>query len=389
MEKIISPKVQAALDKLDSKFGIEVIDWLAGLYDKESGGFYYAESSRDNAQFEPDIESLVQAILLLDRMGLITRDENRKFITSQAFKDASIKFLSERQCEEDGYFYDPVYRETANMAKKDRNTSFASWIFSGFGVKPPYALPGERLKKKTEAPKEEKKADGAVEERFSSEENFIKWLEEISVPTRSSYSWGSDLASASDYIIASGMRPTLVKWLKEKQCPETGMWQKEATANGINGVLKLCGFFCKDTEPFPNADAFLKNAVEISKTFNPRSGSEAWNPLGAMVQIIKSLGDNMTSELQELIDNSIADIISNISDKVEIFRMPDGGYGYLASGSSHISNDVVVSLGAKEGDVNGMSLIALIYQDAYALAGLKHPRLWEKHNEYFFKKIGF
>ena len=48
MEKIISPKVQEALSKLDSKFGIEVIDWLAGLYDKESGGFYYAESSRDN-----------------------------------------------------------------------------------------------------------------------------------------------------------------------------------------------------------------------------------------------------------------------------------------------------------------------------------------------------
>lgn len=110
---------------------------------------------------------------------------------------------------------------------------------------------------------------------------------------------------------------------------------------------------------------------------------------GAMVQIIKSLGDGMTDELQELVDNSIADIISNISDKVEIFHMPDGGYGYLSSGSSHISNDVVVSLGAKEGDVNGMSLIALIYQDAYALAGLKHPRLWEKYNEYFFKKIGF
>ena len=69
--------------------------------------------------------------------------------------------------------------------------------------------------------------------------------------------------------------------------------------------------------------------------------------------------------------------------------MPDGGYGYLKSGSSSISNDVVVSLGVKEGDVNGMSLIALIYQDGYALAGLKHPRLWEQYHDYFFKKIGF
>ena len=110
-EKVISPTVQAALKKLDSKFGVDVIDWLAGLYDKESGGFYYAESSRDNPEFEPDIESLVQAILLLDRMGLITRDENRKFITPASFKDTSLRFLNERQEPDDGYFYDPVYRE--------------------------------------------------------------------------------------------------------------------------------------------------------------------------------------------------------------------------------------------------------------------------------------
>ena len=386
MSKTISANVRAALDKLDSKFGIQVIDWLAGLYDKESGGFYYAESSRDNAEFEPDIESLVQAILLLDRMGLITRDEARHFITSDAFRDASLGFLNARQCEADGYFYDPVYRETANQAKKDRNTTFASWIYSGFAQKTPYPLPGERLTKSTEQKKNQ--SNNSIEERFSSEEGFLKWLEEISTPPRSSYAWGSDLASASDYIIASGYRPTLVKWLKEKQCKETGMWTSEATPNGINGVLKLCGFFCKDTEPFPNADVFLKNAVEISKTLSPRSASEAWNPLGAMVQVIRSLGE-VPEDMQKLIDDSIAEIISNISDKVEIFHMPDGGYGYLSSGSSRISNDVVVSLGAKEGDVNGMSLIALIYQDAYALAGLKHPRLWEKYNEYFFKKIGF
>lgn len=386
-EKNISPATRAALDKLDSKFGIEVIDWLAGLYDKESGGFYYAESSRDNPQFEPDIESLVQAILLLDRMGLITRDENRRLITPDAFRDASLKFLSERQDESDGYFYDPIYKDIAGTEKKDRNTTFASWIFNGYGVKPPYALPGERMAKAAAKPTEKKSA--ALYERFSSEENFLSWLEEISTPPRNSYCWGSDLASASDYIIASGMRPALVKWLKEKQCPETGMWQDEATPNGINGVLKICGFFCKETEPFPNADVFIKNAVEISKTFNPRSGSEAWNPLGAMVQIINALGDDMPKDLQELIDNSIAEIISNISDKVEIFHMPDGGYGYLASGSSNVSNGVVVSTGAREGDVNGMSLIALIYQDGYALAGLKHPRLWEKYHDYFFKKIGF
>ena len=184
-EKAISPAVRAALDKLDSKFDVEVIDWLAGLYDKESGGFYYAESSRDNEQFEPDIESLVQAILLLDRMGLITRDENRHLITPEAFKNASLKFLSERQDASDGYFYDPIYKEIAGTEKKDRNTTFASWIFKGYDAKTPTPLPGERMAKSKEVPADKKSA--ALYERFTSEENFISWLEEISKPPRSSY----------------------------------------------------------------------------------------------------------------------------------------------------------------------------------------------------------
>ena len=34
--------------------------WLAGLYDKEIGGFYYSNSVRDNEPFRPDIESTNQ-----------------------------------------------------------------------------------------------------------------------------------------------------------------------------------------------------------------------------------------------------------------------------------------------------------------------------------------
>jgi len=387
-DKVISPATRAALDKLDSKLGVEVIDWLAGLYEKESGGFYYAESSRDNPQFFPDIESLVQAVILLNRMGLVENYPEGGYILPEEFRKKGVAFLDARQEEADGYFYDHQYREIANTAKKDRNTTFATWAYSGFRAKPPYALPKERLAKKS-APEAEKKSSSEVEERFSSEESFIRWLEEISVPTRCSYSWGSDLSSAAVLITASGCRPTLIKWLKEKQCPETGMWEKEPTPNGINGVLKLCGFFNEETEPFPNADSFIRNCVEISKTFSPRSGSEAWNPLGAMAIVLKSLGNSIPTEMQELVDSSIADIISNIADKIEDFRMPDGGYGYLKSGSSKVSNDVVVSLGKREGDVNGTSLIALIYRDAYALAGLEQPGLWKKYNAYFFEKLGF
>jgi hypothetical protein len=49
------------LSDMDGLFA-ELMNWLAGQYDPQSGGFYYAQSSRLLCGRKPDIESTAQAL---------------------------------------------------------------------------------------------------------------------------------------------------------------------------------------------------------------------------------------------------------------------------------------------------------------------------------------
>ena len=119
-------KLEKALLELDAEFDKETLDWLIRMYDGKSGGFYYSQSSIDNEQFEPDIESTTQALSLLDNLGLFNCTAKGETDLPEWFKDGIYSFLAERQDKDDGYFYDPVYRLTANKAKKERNTVFVT-----------------------------------------------------------------------------------------------------------------------------------------------------------------------------------------------------------------------------------------------------------------------
>ena len=57
--------------RLYDYYGTDVFSWLASLYDRDSGMFYYADSARDNEGFLPDVESTAQALNLLSGIGAI------------------------------------------------------------------------------------------------------------------------------------------------------------------------------------------------------------------------------------------------------------------------------------------------------------------------------
>ena len=115
-------KLSNALATIDKEFDKSTLDWLIEMYDGESGGFYYSQSSIDNEQFEPDIESTTQALSIINKMGLCKVGASEKDGgIPEWFAEDVYAFLSSRQDESDGYFYDPVYRLSANKAKKERN----------------------------------------------------------------------------------------------------------------------------------------------------------------------------------------------------------------------------------------------------------------------------
>ena len=377
-------KLTEALEELDKEFDKSTLDWLIRMYDGRSGGFYYSQSSIDNEQFEPDIESTTQVLSLLDNLGLFKFTSPRVTDLPEWFKDEIYDFLAERQDEGDGYFYDPVYRLTANKAKKERNTVFVTTCLYRFIPKEtPYPTPMQRLKN-DETRKSTTDCDQSM---YKTKESFIKWLNEIVEKHPDSYHWGSDICSGRSMITATGHLHDTVEWLKEKQNKENGTWEKEFDTTAVNGVLKICGYFNKDTEPFPNYEIYIKNLVEFTKTFVPGSAASAWNPLGSLKVILENLSEPPSDEIKATIEEGIAEMIFNTTEKMREFRQPDRGFGYGRSGSSKFSNDVQVSLGLPEGDVNALSLMTLIYRDAYIIAKRPPSRVWEQYRDYFFNAI--
>ena len=385
----MSKSIKEVLETIDLEFDKKSLDWLISLYDGESGGFYYSASARDNEQFAPDIESVVQATACMQTLGLVPTDSEGKWVFPEWYKKGACDFLRSRQDPDDGYFYDPQYKATAPKDKIERNSSFAlSSLRSDFYEKPLYPTAQERLiaarensKKLEENSKNANTGLGVYETR----ESFVAWLNEIS-KTRSSYSWGSDLASADSMIRASGHMGTLVEWLKEKQNPETATWTEEFNMMAVNGVLKLGGFFNKRTEPYPNVEKYIYNVIELTKTFVPRTAAETWNPMGSLRVILENM-EQVPANIKDTLDSSIAEMISNTTEKMRMFRQPDGGFGYLTVGSSVWSNSVVVSLGSPEGDVNAMALMMLTYNEAYRLTGTPRSHPWKKYYDYFWTEM--
>ena len=382
-------KIDEVLSELDAEFDKATLDWLISMYDGESGGFYYAVSSRDNEQFEPDIESVVQANSCMQTLGLVPKDENGKWLFPDWYKKGTLDFLRSRQDPDDGYFYDPVYKTVAKKEKLERNTGFAtSFIKGDLYEKPLYPTPMERILAKKE--KGEKVSGGgkngaAEQDIYDSPESFIAWLEDLK-GRMSSYCWGSYIASGYNMIKAAGLEDTLVDWLIKNQNTEDGTWAEKFDMEAVNGVLKLCGCFNKNTKPYPNIEKYLNKVIDFTKTFEPITAAANWNPLGSFRQILQNNPD-LPEELQKKVDEGIADMIANTLVQMRKFRQPDSGFGYLQCGSSVYSNAVVVSLGLPEGDVNALALMMLIYNEAYILTGRKHSRPWAQYRDYFWEEM--
>ena len=368
---------------MNAEFDRSALDWLISMYDAKSGGFYYAVSSRDNNEFEPDIESTTQAINIIEILGIAKFAEDGTLDLPEDFRNGIIEFLSSRQDESDGYFYDPIYKEIGKKDKKERNTSFATACLKKLGARPPYPTPMERSAK-SDAPKSTNK-DNAM---YESKESFLKWLDEnATARSNNSYVWGSDLSSAGSMIRASGHYKTAVEWLRARQYADNGTWEPEFNLNAVNGVLKISNYFGKEEE-YPNYEIYVKNLVKFMKhDFDPTTSAATWNPIASLNRVLGGLPNKPSDEIQAIIDDGKIEIIENTLKRMREFRQPDGGYGYKKSGSSSISNGVRVSLGLPEGDMNSLALMTYIFKDAYTLACAQKPSVWASCREYFVEEI--
>ena len=110
--------------------------WLAGLWDRDAGAFYYSESARDTHLYKPDIESTVQALRFLNTSGMIRQGEGNYLMRIPAsIRQKIIDFAKSLQ-DSDGYFYHPQWGKNISVSRRGRDLCWAKNTLAEAGERP-------------------------------------------------------------------------------------------------------------------------------------------------------------------------------------------------------------------------------------------------------------
>ncbi|MCL6589018.1 MAG: hypothetical protein K6U80_03610 [Firmicutes bacterium] len=346
--------------------------WLAGQYDPNYGGFYYAASSKPRAhggeapEFQPDIESTGQAVHILGNSNLLQQmpGEMRRRL---------ISFFQKRQTPE-GYFYDPHNNMRTIERMVGRALMYSSTSLEMLGAQPLYPLPGSKENRAT------------LPEHLKSLTALEKWVGER--PWHNAWMACDNIQASSVYLRA--MPPDeagkyarfICNYLLEHQDPQTGLWGEGRPYVKISGAFKLALFYRDIGEPIPKAELIYYSLLETLR--HDISEDMCWtrNPIDLLLVLRKQLGPYPEADLLE--------ILTITYQNLKQYLKPDGGFSRHVDRSLPIPNNVLLGKGLAEGDMNASTQALRIRKSAYEVSGqMEKMNFLEQYTRGFYDKLSY
>ena len=388
IETGLGREIDEAIAELYELYDPRVIDWFAGLWDGEIGGFYYSNSARDYEGFLPDIESTCQA---LGALGAVC-DTSRWGGMDNALSDDMKRRLGQFSVNlegDDGYFYHPQWGREIGACRRGRDLDWAVSNARRFGAKLPYPTALERLSS----------ASGnksGLPAHLRSKEALIEYLDRLDIESHS-HNKGHVLNSQKEQIIAAGLADTLFDYcdaLQERiqqrliargEKPN-GLFQEGANYVAISGLFKLGAIYNMDKRPFKYVEEMIDSGIKaimsddvpeiVIYVFNP------WSGLTAAVQNMKMACElygakhDMEAVYAKL-RAAAPEMIRKTAKKLAAFRRPDMAFSFNIGYSAPYTQGTHVSLGFDEGEVNG-SVLAIngVSRSIFACLGVPRPPIF-------------
>ena len=393
IEKSHGKKIAEATESFYSIYTDRIYEWLAGLWDKEVGGFYYSNSARDNEPYFPDIESTSQAFNFLHSEGIVDRFDG--FPTKM--KDKAVKFIAFCQDPEDGYFYHKGWGKNISTSRRTRDMGKGLAVIRGFGASPLYPTAYERLEAASAAGTTEAE-NTTVPEHLRSEAALKKYLDELDLnglkTKGASYGCGSRIGQQFAEIKAAGLGDFCIDYLNSKQY-ENGLWEKELSYGSINGLMKISGAYCAMSRELPHIENAFNAALDIAVLDTRIDGLvSVYNPPFIMLNlfdIMTKLGqkDIMQRCKKRLLEKA-PEMLEIAKKKVMLFAEPDGAFSYCIGHPSQTSQGQPVCIpGLPESDVNANSLAQGARTMTLTALGIKSAKLFnENDSKRFFELCG-
>ena len=386
--------VRAALD-MYSMMNKELLTWLASLWDGETGGFYYATSSRVTDGYLPDAESTRQAVEMLEFLGVVPTYTE----LPENMKRKIGEFAQRMQDESDGYFYHLQWKEMMLLeperfnSRRGRDLGHCVMLIRRLaGMEPKYPTAYDRIKKTNS---DDGSREG-VPPHLRSREAFAKYLDELNINEGSSYAKGHLLSSQASQIIAAGLKDMCVEYLTARQNKENGTWETEVNIGSVNGVTKIGTAYYYLGAAIPNALLAFRSALEVAlRDEEGVAVTHAYNPIftvEVMMNDMKRMGmQEEYSEARRMLFDSGAELIRITAKKLRpYYKEHEAAFSYCRDCSSWISQNAPASLGLKEADVNATQLATDTVRRLFHILELDvgYPCNSIEDKSYFLEMIG-
>ncbi len=380
--------IAEAAYELHTLYDEGIYKWLAGLWDREAGGFYYSISARDNEGFYPDIESTAQAFGSLESLGIVTE----KTPVPLSMQKKAVAFMQAKQDKDDGYFYHSQWGKDITTSRRARDLGNAVGVIKRFGSEPLYPTAIERIEKAAAAGSMTAE-NSTVPEHLRSKEAFLAYLESLGI-NEHSYQIGHRIGQQTSEINAAGLTDVCVDFLNSKQ-KKNGFWEDTLDHSSSNGTMKISCTYVALGRPFPNIMTSFDSAIEVLLSDLPYDGITCiFNPpftLLNFLEIMEKTGDreNLAKAKARILECG-ADILRVTKDRLVEFKKPDGSFSYCKDTSSFWSQGKPVCIeGSAESDVNANSLANGSRVRSLKILGIEPPRIFDENDaELFYKLCG-
>lgn len=366
------PEFIRLMKDMDALFS-GLTSWLAGRYDPQSGGFYYARSSRESAGRKPDIESTAQALNMLERLGLLEE-------MPQAIRERMIRFFQGKQDPKSGYFIDedPAMKEDEVMVARAMGYSLNA--IKKLGGEPLYPLPY---------------AAGEAPAYMESAESYLGWLRSVEL----SNSWrGCDRLSCSTVYVKQLEEParsryvqTALQFFADAQDKDSGLWGQGSLYVRISGTFKLHLFYSSFQTTMPHTEEMYASILKALRDEEAGDMCYIRNPIHLLSYvrpemddvelkfIIRTTIDNMGKLLRS--DGGFSRELAHSPSAPNVAQVKNGEYYPNMPQAVHLSE------GRIEGDMNAATQALLIRSLCRKLIGTADGPRGEIVNNAFYNGL--
>ena len=381
-------EVVKALKELYSIYDDRMIEWMASLYDPASGAWYHSRSGQMTEGFGPDAESTIEVYQFWEATGM-TGGKPYREVTPRWLKEKTAKFCYELQ-DEDGYFYHPqwgkpLYLEKGWYSRRSRDSQWCRTLIKELSDgKLKYPLPGDNVKAGGERLND-------VPERWRSVENYKKYLYSLDLKNRSYHVGNTLQAEAPERVmygeaLGADLNKITVDFLDENVSPKTGLWQANDATDyyAVSGLCKITWPYNTSGRPLLYPREGIRSAMAAILSDERAGGAtDTLNPWSCITNGISNVrrfgrGDEFADEILSEVREWAPLGILKTKEKMEGFKMPDGGMSYSLQGFCCTSQGAPVALSdVREGDINGNCCASCAIIDyvtrALAIDDLKVP----------------